>query len=273
MKFSTTITNSNIIGIPLPTILDRLVEAGFDAVDLPGEPDIYPIFKMVETMESYSGKIHVGEVTACINPTRDLMNPDKKARQNAVEYVKYCINAASELGVNLTHACFITTPEILHRTGKQVLERNAVESLQELASYARDAGVRLMLEPLFSGDNTIVKTARDATVLFSKALDIDAGTFMRGQNDFGLLLDIFHMHVEEPDLVKSIMEYASKAMHVHVADHPRSLDFMRSDSSFVKTGIAAFRAAGYQGYTSFESFHPSISFETLKTALCVIKTF
>jgi sugar phosphate isomerase/epimerase len=273
MRFSTTITNSNIIGKPLGDILDKLVAAGFDAVDFPGEPDIYPVAAAKETLASHSKKLRVAEITACINPTRSLMNPDEKARRKAVDYVKYCINAASGLGVKLTHACFITTSEILQKTPPQTLERGATDSLKTLARHAKDAGVRLMLEPLFSDDNTIVKTASKAVALFSKALGIDVETFMHDQHDFGLLLDIFHMHKEEPDLLRAIRDHAAVTMHVHVADHVRSLDFTRADSAFVRSSIAALRDAGYAGYTSFESFHASVSFDVLKAALKVIKTY
>jgi sugar phosphate isomerase/epimerase len=273
MLFSTTITNSNIIGKPLGDILDKLTATGFDAVDFPGEPDIYPLAAAKETLASHSKRLRVAEVTACINPTRSLMNPDEKARRKAVDYVKYCIHAASELGVKLTHACFITTGEILQKTTPPVLERAAIDSLKTLARHAKDAGVRFMLEPLFSNDNTIVKTASKAVALFSTALGMDVETFLHGQRDFGLLLDIFHMHNEEADLTRAIRDHAAITMHVHVADHARSLDFTRADSTFVRSGIAALRDAGYAGYTSFESFHPSVSFDVLKAALKVIKTF
>ncbi len=273
MLFSTTITNSNIIGKPLGDILDRLIAVGFDAVDIPGEPDIYPIAMVKEALASRSGKLRVAEITACINPTRSLMDPDEKARRRAVDYVKYCIHAASELGVNLTHACFITTNETLQKTPAAKLEKAALTSIRTLAKDARDAGVRLMLEPLFSNDNTIVKTASAAVSLFSTALGMDVEMFMQGQHDFGLLLDLFHMHNEESDLLCAIRDHAAVTMHVHVADHARSLDFTRADSAFVRTGIAALRDAGYAGYTSFESFHPSVSFDVLKTALRVIKTY
>ncbi|MEX2682648.1 MAG: sugar phosphate isomerase/epimerase family protein [Candidatus Sigynarchaeota archaeon] len=273
MRFSTTITNANIIGKPLGEILDKLAAAGFDAVDFPGEPDIYPLAAAKDTLASYAKKLPVAEVTACINPARSLMDPDEKARRKAVDYVNYCIDAAAELGVKLTHACFITTAEILQKTAPPALERAATASLKALAKHAKDAGVRLMLEPLFSGDNTIVKTADKAVALFSKALGMDVGTFMHGQKDFGLLLDIFHMHNEEPDMIKTIRDHAAITMHVHVADHVRSLDFTRADSAFVRSAVAAFRDMGYAGCISFESFHPSISFDALEAALRVIKTF
>ncbi|NMC06323.1 MAG: sugar phosphate isomerase/epimerase [Candidatus Lokiarchaeota archaeon] len=273
MRFSTTITNPNIIGNPLDGILDKIEAAGFDAVDFPGEPDIYPLDTSKEVLASHSNKLPVAEVTACINPTRCLMNPDEKARHKAVDYVKYCINAASELGVKLTHACFITTSELLQQTPPAILERAALDSLKTLARHAKDAGVRLMLEPLFSSDNTIVKTASKAVALFSKALGMDVETFMHGQRDFGLLLDIFHMHNEEADLLRAIQDHAAITMHVHVADHARSLDFTRVDSSFVRSAVAALRDTGYAGYISFESFHPSVSFDVLGSALRTIKQY
>ncbi|MBN2150964.1 MAG: sugar phosphate isomerase/epimerase [Candidatus Lokiarchaeota archaeon] len=273
MRFSTTITNANIIGEPLGDILDKVAATGFDAVDFPGEPDIYPLANSKDILASYAKKLPVAEVTACINPARSLMSPDEKARRKAIDYVKYCIDAASGLGVELTHACFITTAEILQNTAPPALERAALASLKVLADYAKDAGVRLMLEPLFSGDNTIVKTTSAAVALFSKSLGMDVEAFMHGQRDFGLLLDLFHMHNEEVDMFKAIRDHASITMHVHVADHARSLDFTRDDSAFVRTAVAALRDKAYAGCISFESFHPSISFEVLGAALKVIKTF
>lgn len=273
MQFSTTITNPNIIGKPLADILDKLVSAGFDAVDVPGEPEMFPIDSIKEILSSYSKKLHVPEITACINPTRDLMNPDEKIRHKAMDYVKYCIDAAAELDVGLTHACFITTNQLLQSTPPAVLEHAAVDSLKSLARHARNAGVRLMLEPLFSGDHTIVKTASKAVALFAKALGMDREAFLHGQREFGLLLDLFHMHIEEGDMLEAIRQNAAITMHVHVADHVRSLDFTRADSTFVRSAITALRDAGYAGHVSFESFDPAVTLDSLRPALMAIKSY
>ncbi|MFX0102963.1 MAG: sugar phosphate isomerase/epimerase family protein [Candidatus Hodarchaeota archaeon] len=272
MKFSTTITNPNIIEKPLEVILDALVDAGFDAIDVPGEPSSHPISKIKPILDSYSDKIKIGELTACINPTRDLINQDPVMRRKAIDYIKYCIEAAEELGCNLTHLCFITNDDNLNNTPRAKLEARAIDAIKECSSLAGDLGVKLMIEPLFKDDNTILNTAKQGVNLFAKALDIDAGTFIQG-DQFGLLLDIFHMHHEEKDLLKTLGKYATIMFHGHVADHPRGLDFTRDDSIFVKKAIRRLDAIGYKSLVSFESFDPSVTLEALKDSLSTIKSF
>ena len=71
-----------------------------------------------------------------------------------------------------------------------------------------------------------------------------------GAANFGLLLDTFHMNIEEPQINQSIEMCAERIFHFHVADSNRwypgagHLDF----DSILKT----LAATGYQGYVSGE---------------------
>lgn len=273
MRFSTTITNANIIDQPLEEILDALVEAGFDAIDIPGEPETYPVGKVKVALDSYSDSIQVGELTACINPTRDLVNQDPAMRKKAVGYIKYCIQAASELGCNLTHACFITNRDNLENTPRKKLESLAIIALKECSALATDLGVKFMIEPLFTDDVTIVRTAGQAVSLFARALDIDSETFLQDGSQFGLLLDIFHMHHEEENILETLEKNVGKMFHGHVADHPRGLDFTRDDSRFVESAVRKLEDLGYKNLVSFESFDPTVTLGTLKHSLKTVKSF
>ena len=272
MKYSTCIV---IYKEPLTQVLDALVSAGFDAVDIPGDKERFSPKTVKPILESYSNKLKIGEVTACINPDRDLVNPDVKLRKKAVDYIKYCIQTASDLGVNLTHMCFITNPKNLNETPREKLENWGKESIKECAKFAQDHSVNLMLEPLFKQDTTIVNTADQAVQLFSGALGLDPEQFLSPEKNkqFGLLLDIFHMHHEEKDLLQTISKYIKITYHTHVADHPRGLDFSRADSKFVSDAIKKLKQLKYNRYVSFETFDEHFQLNTLKTALDSLKKF
>ncbi|HMF30790.1 MAG TPA: sugar phosphate isomerase/epimerase [Candidatus Lokiarchaeia archaeon] len=273
MKISTCITNPNIFGKPLDEIMEQLAAIGFDGIDVPADNEHYPIAEIQPIVESYRNDLPVPEITACMNPSRDLTNPNTAKRNVALAYIKLCIDTAAALGVPCTHLCFITTPEILASEPRTKLEKRAVAALQECGGYARDSGVRLIVEPLFKGDNTIVNTCEQAVALFTQALDVDPNDFKAGRTEWGLLGDLFHMHHEEEDYLGALHEYAAAIRHVHVADHPRGLDFTRPDSTFVQEGIDQLRASGYGGYVSFESFDDSVNYEVLREAVQVIKQF
>ncbi len=273
IHFSSCITNANIFGTPLEILMDKFIAFGFDGIDIPADAEQYPIAKIQPVVESFRKKLPVPEITACMNPTRDLTHPTAAKRKKAVDYIKLCVDTAVTLNVPQTHLCFISTPELLAKEPRPKAESRAVTSLQECIKYAQDHGVRLLLEPLFKGDNTLVNRCEQAVALFSRALKIDPKEFYGKTKEFGLLCDLFHMHYEEPDFLEVLKKHAPLVGHVHVADHPRSLDFMRKDSQFVKQGIEQLRASGYEGFVSFESFDASVNFDTLQTALNVIKKF
>ncbi len=273
IRFSSCITNPNIFGAPLEYIMEKFVALGFNGIDIPADAGHYPIAQIQPIVEAFRNKLPVPEITACMNPTRDLTQPTAANRRKAVNYVKLCVDTAVSLNVPSTHLCFISTPELLTKESRPKLEARAVASLQECAKYAQDNGVRLLLEPLFKGDNTLINRCEQAVTLFSRALKMDPNDFFGKSKEYGLLCDLFHMHHEEPDFLGALRTYAPLIGHVHVANHPRSLDFMRSDSQFVRQGIEHLRASGYEGFVSCESFDASVNYNVLQQALSVIKQF
>lgn len=273
MKYSSCITNPSIITQPLDKILNAFVEAGFDGIDIPGEKDLFPIDKIKPILDTFSNRIKVAEITAAINPNRDLINPDPKKRNEAINYIKYCIETASKIGCNLTHMCFITNLDNLSNTPRDKLDKLGVEALKICSKEAENHGVKLMLEPLFKKDVTIVNTCDKAVELWSKALNIDIETFIQGRTNFGLLQDIFHMHHEESNLADSLKKYARITYHIHVADHPRGLDFTRADSKFVPEAIITLKKLNYPNFISFESFDSNYNLFSLKSALMTLKSF
>lgn len=272
MKFSSCITNPKIFSESFEKILDSFVAAGFDGIDIPADPAQYPVQLVKDVYSSYEDKLEIPEITAMINPDRDLINPDDIKRKNSVKYIKTCIDIASELDVGLTHFCFITNYENLTQTSAKTLRKRAIESIKEIASYSEENGVKLLMEPLFSDDCTLIKTSKQAVDLWIDALNLDYEVFMDGETNFGLLQDIFHMHHEEKDIIQAIEDFVKITYHRHVADHPRGLDFSREDGGFVEKALKKIDELNYKGYISFESFNPNYGLNSLESSLKSLKS-
>ncbi|TFH33092.1 MAG: sugar phosphate isomerase/epimerase [Anaerolineales bacterium] len=118
--------------------------------------------------------------------------------------------------------------------------RYLVEGLQECAAAAFSQGVRFALEPLNRYETDLIHTVADGLDLLARV----------GAENVGLLLDTFHMNIEEPDIEGSIHACGDRIFHFHVADSNRwypgagHLDF--------KVILDALFASGYQGYISGE---------------------
>jgi len=81
-------------------------------------------------------------------------------------------------------------------------------ALQECSRSARPAGVRLALEPINRYECTLINTVAEGLELIK----------LVGEDNFGLLLDTFHMNIEEPDIEESIRKCGERIFHFHVAD-------------------------------------------------------
>ena len=115
-----------------------------------------------------------------------------------------------------------------------------VDALKECSSEANKYGVRLALEPINRYETRLINNVQQGLELIQNV----------GAENFGLLLDTFHMNIEEANIEKSMMDCGGKIFHFHVADSNRwypgagHLDF---------PGILrVLMAGGYAGFVSGE---------------------
>ena len=118
-------------------------------------------------------------------------------------------------------------------------------------------GVRLALEPLNRYESDIVNNAEEGLALVEEV----------GHKSLGLLLDTFHMNIEEAQYDTAIRSAAraGRLFHIHLGDSNRlapgqgHLDF--------PTILASLRAVDYRGYLSAELLaHPDGDAAAAKTA-------
>jgi sugar phosphate isomerase/epimerase len=101
-------------------------------------------------------------------------------------------------------------------------------------------GVRIAFEPLNRYETPLFNTAREGLELVERV----------GADNLGLLLDTFHMNIEEPSIEESIKACGDRIFHFHVADSNRwypgagHLDFRRILETLLSTG--------YEGFVSGE---------------------
>jgi sugar phosphate isomerase/epimerase len=132
-----------------------------------------------------------------------------------------------------------------------------VSILQRAATRAVAVGVLLALEPLNRYESDIVNNAEEGLVLVEEV----------GHKSLGLLLDTFHMNIEEAQYDTAIRSAAraGRLFHIHLGDSNRlapgqgHLDF--------PTILASLRAVDYRGYLSAELLaHPDGDAAAVKTA-------
>ena len=165
-------------------------------------------------------------------------DPDLSVRRAAVERIKSHIPLAARFNAVIIIGLVrgIIKPGITHEQGMAWV----CEALQECSAAAKPFGVRLALEPINRYETTLVNSVAQGMALIDQV----------GADNFGLLLDTFHMNIEEPEILQSISACGDRIFHFHVADSNRwypgagHLDF---------AGILSrLQSTGYDGFVSGE---------------------
>ncbi len=163
---------------------------------------------------------------------------DPEIRRAAIERVKSHIPLAARFKAAIILGLIrgITPKGQTHEQSMAYL----VEALQECSAAAASHGVRYALEPLNRYETDLIHTVADGLDLIERV----------GADNFGLLLDTFHMNIEEPSIEESIRTCGDRIFHFHVADSNRwppgagHLDFISILETLFETG--------YDGWVSGE---------------------
>jgi sugar phosphate isomerase/epimerase len=165
-------------------------------------------------------------------------DPDPIIRQLAIERIQSHLPAAQRFGAVL----IIGLIRGLVKPGVQAVQAMdwLVDALQQCCRAAQAVGVKLALEPINRYETTLINSTSQGLDLIQRV----------GAENFGLLLDTFHMNIEEPNIEAGIRACGRRIFHFHVADSNRwypgagHLDF--------KSILATLRGTGYQGWVSGE---------------------
>lgn len=196
----------------LENIAPKVKEMGFDWIEVPLED--------LGDMDHKRGAEIIKEydlgVSGCVamGPDRDLIHPDKAIRDNGMDYVKGAIQAVNDLGGNNLVGPLYSA---VGRTWQSTEEERArdtdllVENLSELAAYAADYDVVLCLEPLNRFETSFVNLAWQAIPIIDQV----------DHPNCQIMLDTFHMNIEEKSLGNAIRAVGPRLHHVHACENDR----------------------------------------------------
>lgn len=237
---------------PLEHTLARLKEQGYDAVEMYGEPDQVDFKKIKETATSYGlpicGITGMWGRASKDGGKRKLLSLEHDTIKHSENYVKRCIEMCQNIGGSEINIClfadssldFDANHGLVSEDQKKSAMEKAIPSLVLLSRFAADHNVNLLIEPLNRYSTPYCNTAKDAAYVAAKV----------NQDNVGILLDTFHMNIEEISFEKAILDSKSFVKHTHFSDNNRTmpgyahLDFI----PIVKT----LQKISYQGYISFE---------------------
>ncbi|HSN96449.1 MAG TPA: sugar phosphate isomerase/epimerase family protein [Nitrososphaeraceae archaeon] len=254
MKLKYAITLSSFCHIePIERTLERLQGQGYDAVEMFGEPQKMGMKKLRDIFDSFN--FHVCGITGMWGSIsedswkRRILSADRSITKHTEEYVMDCIKMCQSVGGNEMNICLFADSDMAtfdrnHRTlsgdKKEAVIQKAIPLLNTLSKFAKDYGVHILVEPLNRYNTPFCSSAKDAFVIANKV----------NHDNFGLLLDTFHMNIEEDSFEDTILKSRKLLRHMHFADNNRKMPGY-AHINFQSIMRSLF-SIGYNGYASFE---------------------
>lgn len=233
---------------------------GFDWIEIPLES--------IDDMDHRRGGQLIRDlglgVSACaaVGPDRDLIHPDESIRKNGAAYIRQAIVATQALGA--TH---LVGPmySAVGRTWQQTPEERAhdldllIKTLRELAAYAGEHGVVLCLEPLNRFETSFINLAEQMIEVVDRV----------DQPACQIMLDTFHMNIEERSLGAAIRSVGPRLKHVHTCENDRGAP---GSGHVPWPEVAqALKDIHYDGPVVIESFTPKV--KSIARAAAVWRAF
>lgn len=261
MKFGVNLLLLNgLIGNEEIALFPLIKTLGFDVIEVPVfDPDAMNLRKIRDV--AVDNGLAVSVSGALANGTR-LYGEDRAFIKKAQSYLYTIIEAAVALGSPLICGpLFKCVGDMDQSLALEEQRLQVAKNLKPVAMKAEAAGVVLAYEPLNRFETNLINTV-DQGIAFCEAQESTAAQ---------LLLDTFHMHIEEkntPDALIRAVD-AGRLAHFHASESDRGVagsgqvHWDEVGASLIKNG--------YDGMVVLESF--SMKVEEIRTAVSCWRPF
>jgi 5-keto-L-gluconate epimerase len=232
----------------------RVAELGYDAVELHiRDPKAVNVEEIGDLLNQYHLPVPtIGTGQAYGEEGLSFANSDLVIRNKAVQRIKDQMDLASELGIPRV------TIGLIRGTVKpggvrDEADEYVIECLRRC--LAHNPAITLILEPLNRYETSLYNDAASAREVIDRI----------GKPNLKMLIDTFHMNIEEPDMVESIHNVRDYISHVHFADSNRwppgcgHINF--------KGIVRALKKIGYDGAISAEILPKPTPEESLRLTI------
>lgn len=234
--------------LPGPSLADRFAQAAelgvagieFWSKTLPDQAD---------EIERLSGRDGVAAASVNHGRRARFLDPDPEERRLAMAELGQAIELAGRLGadgvVYVPHFFGALLPDLSPYKSPIELERGLlIAQIEQLVEQADRSGIELWVEPVNRYETHLLVRLQDAASVVApfKAANL------------GIVADLFHMALDEPDIPGAIQAHADLVGHVHLADSNRRLPGLGTTD--FKAALQALDSIGYGGWMAFECGEP-----------------
>jgi sugar phosphate isomerase/epimerase len=226
----------------LETAFSRLRRLGYEGVELmTRDPDLLDGASIRRSLDANhlaltglcSGHVFGEDGLGLVGPDQQVCQQAMKRLMRFVDFAATYFGPGTLVNIGRSRGIGFAKDRAL------TLDKMAA-AFRQLAEYAAPSGVRLVLEPINVLQASYIHTSQDGIEMVQRV----------DHPNFRLMLDTYHMNIEDVDIYASFRQAAPYLSFVHFADNNRHwpgsahLDFEKI--------VAVLRETGYDGFASLE---------------------
>jgi D-psicose/D-tagatose/L-ribulose 3-epimerase len=228
-------------------LIDRVKSFGFDLIEICIEDP--------ETIDLAAIRTRIRKadlaVTICgaFGPNRDLSSEDETVRKAGLAYLRRCIDFAQALGspfVSGPMYAAVGNTRLIDASARRAQWKRSAANLKVAAAYAAERSVKLAIEPLNRFETDLINTVGQGLRMIDEI----------AAENVGLLLDTFHMNIEEKDIPAAIHLASGLIVEFHACSNDRGTP--GEDHLPWKMIAEALRSVRYDGPVVIEAFTPKV---------------
>lgn len=144
---------------------------------------------------------------------RDITSPDAETREAGIEYLKWAIRTTSLIGSRGLTGVLYAPWGVYDPANKEIRAERSAAAFSAIQQELESCDVTLGLEAINRFETDLVNTSAEAVAMASAT----------NSDRVGVLLDTFHLNIEEKDIERAIVGAADKLVHFHVSDNDRGV--------------------------------------------------
>lgn len=226
-------------------LFPKISKMGYDVVEIAVEdPSLIDTSAVKSALQQYNLEV---AICGAFGPTRDLTNEDPAVHQNCFSYIESCLDICVALDTPFFGGpmyAAVGKARMISPDKRKAEWDLAVKNLKIVCEMASARGLQIALEPLNRFESDLINTVDDVSKLVT---DIDHPAAR-------IMLDGFHMNIEERDIEKAITTAGNKLIHLQVSENYRGTPGTgQTRWDAYKRGL---EAIDYTGIVTIESFTP-----------------
>ncbi|MDD3921615.1 MAG: sugar phosphate isomerase/epimerase [Eubacteriales bacterium] len=226
-------------------VAKKIAKAGFDVIEIDGG-DLYRMSAdEMKALKDTTDSLGL-EISVNCGPSKetDMASTDPAIRANGIRFFSGILRQMPGIGSKtmIGGLCTAWPVDWTKEYDKQVSWNNSVNSIREVCKVAEELGITIHLEVLNRFESYIVNDTAEGLKYIGEV----------GSPNMKLLLDTFHMNIEEDNMPAAMRLAGDKLGHLHLGEANRKLPGLGS-LPWAEMG-QALKDVNFDGFAVIEPF-------------------